>query len=127
MSIFQTISNLNFGGTLHNAGSFFEGELEQYEALVKDGVLRVIEGAESVEHAIKLAEEEIASAPTPEEVKAPENTWGPKPDPTDEEVKEPEVLATTDQKEAKVDTTAPGTVGQGDVAPAIDPTAGDNL
>ena len=137
MSIFHTLSNLNYGGTLHKAGDIFEGKIEEYESLVTDKVLRVIEEAETLEQAAKIVAKEtaekIAEAELAEEQK-PENTWGPKKDPTPEEVEEANKKVDTTEKapidtntEVKTDVVAPGTVGQGDQAPAGTENAGDNL
>ena len=81
-TIFQVLSNLNHSGTRYTKGQIFEGNLAEFGNLVTDGVLRVVNGAESIEEAKEIVAKEgetaVAESTTPE--KEPENTWGPKPD-----------------------------------------------
>lgn len=81
IKIYQVLSTLKYGDTIHKVGTFIESASAEYEALAKDKVLRVIEGAESIEHAAEivageLAEKSAADAST--SAKAPEDTWAPK-------------------------------------------------
>ena len=119
MTIFQVLSNLNHNGHLYIKGAFFEAEESEFKALVTDGVLRVMEGANSMAHAVEIAADEVAQAAKIAEESAlaqPENTWGPKPELPPAPEAAPE---NTENKEL-----APGAVGQGDQPPA---GAGDNL
>lgn len=80
--IYQVLSNLKFGDTIHKAGSIIEAKAEEYGYLVKDKVLREIEGAESVAHGVEIIAQEAEDKGVQEAEKAvaPANTWGPQPD-----------------------------------------------
>lgn len=129
MPIFQVRSNLNHNGEPKKAGSFFEGALESFTHLVKDGVLCVIEGATSLEHAAQIVADEVAKAAekaTDDVAVEPQNTWGPQPD-KPEESKTPVVPPAPSEDLPKPP--APTVNEQSSnvpPAPVIDP-AGDNL
>lgn len=102
MNILQVLSDLKHNGTLHKAGTFLEAEAGQFEDLVKQGILKVIEGAENVEEAAKivLADAQKTAAVAAEASKEAENTWGPKADP----IVAPEAEAAKSGNEQKVET-----------------------
>lgn len=78
---YQVISNLNIGGTLHKAGSFIGEEFAGIEALVEDGVLRVVKEAKNIEDAAAIvAAEKEKTGTAPTAPAKPKNTWGPKKD-----------------------------------------------
>lgn len=119
MSIFQILSNVKHNGDNLTAGNFFEGELAEFAHLVKDGVLRIMEGAKNLEHAAEIAqkESEVAQQAAAEaEQTQPQNTW---------ESKKPEATPSADETADKP--LAPGQVGQGDQPPAPAADAGANL
>ena len=124
--IYQVLSNLKFGETLHKAGDIFEGEVAHYEYLVADKVLRVVEGAKSVAHAMEIIAAEKAAIPTPEEaaVIAPKDTWGAQPDKQPEAPKAPEADATV-IGDGKQPTTPPEEVKN--AAPSLDGGLGNSL
>ena len=75
--IYKVLSNLNHNGTSHAKGEYIDGEFAGSEALVLDGVLKLIEGATTIEEAKEIeAEASEQEAPAEEEV-APQDTWGP--------------------------------------------------
>lgn len=132
-TFFKVVSNLKHNGENFPKDSFMEGELEQLGHLVKDGVLLVVEGAESVEDAKVLFEAGLPSEPVAE-VPAVEgaNTWEPRKDPVVADVSKEEEVTPQVNSEANTGTPegekvegAPGVVGQGDLPPVTD--AGDNL
>lgn len=127
MSIFHVVSNLNHNGTIHKKGSFFEGEVSEFESVISIGVLKVVEGAKDLEHAAKIIAEEatkqeVASA----EVKEPQNTWGPKPDPIVAPVEAPKTDA-TDTKTTEAGTPAPEAPKTSNEVAPLDLNAGLNL
>lgn len=128
---FLALSNLKHNSDTYVKGTVFEGPFEQLESLVIDGVLRVVEGAETYEQALEIvtkeaeAQLEAAKAPAP----AAADTWAPqKPAETTEKVEDaPADTTSTDNTDAN----AP-IVGTGDVAPAAGTVeasteTGDNL
>lgn len=123
--ILYVLSNLKHNATQYTQGSFITGALSEFEALVKDGVLRVVEGATSEEEAAKIiADETEAAKEKGAAVVSPKNTWGPTDKPAD--VAETTTETTTESTDAtgKVDTTETTgealEVGKGDVAPVDD-------
>lgn len=82
---------MKHNGVEYATGSFIEAEVAQFEQLINDGVLRVVDGAKTIEQAMELAGKEVVN--TVEEVAEiveNQDTWGAKPDPVvTEEVKEP--------------------------------------
>jgi len=104
MSTFLKVkSNLNHDGVTYKVGQVFEAEPTQFQALVNEGVLEVL-AAETYEAAVKesaaLDQKAKEAAETPEQTE--QNTWGPKPDPTDAEVEEAakaEAEGTTETKD----------------------------
>ena len=122
--IFQVLSNIKHNGDLLAAGTFLEGELSEFGQLVESKVLRVMEGAKSLAHAVEMAaaDAEAKASQTASEEAAP-NTWGPKAE-APEAPKEPEKpAAPAAEQAAATDGLKPGEVGAGDVAPVT----GDNL
>lgn len=129
-TIFLALGNLKHDGNVIKAGEVFEGELTTFQHLVTDGVLRVVEGATSLEHAAEIIQGEVAAGAAKaesEKAAAPANTWGPAED------KPAEVAATTEttteetkpEETASTESTTISTgeapaVGTGDVAPAAD-------
>lgn len=79
--IFKVLSNLNHNGIAYTAGSFITGEGATFDSLVADKILKIVEGAESVEDA-KILDSEPTAETTAEEtvVAKPADTWGPQPD-----------------------------------------------
>lgn len=122
-TIFKVLSNLNHSGDLHKAGDFIEGELSEFQGLVNDKVLAIVEGAKSLNDAPKVAaaSEAKAAAAAPQAPKQ-KDTWGPQPDPTPEELAAREAAAKGDKNVNKEPEVKPGAVGAGDQAPT-----GDNL
>lgn len=89
MTIFHVVSNLNYSGTIYKTGDFIENELAGFEDLVKDGVLRIVEGAETAAQAAQIIAAEAEAKLQNEasaEAKAPKDTWGPQPNKTPEEL-----------------------------------------
>ena len=120
--IFLVLSNLKHDTETYEKGSFFAGELATFQSLVNENVLRVIEGASSIEEAKDIvAEAEVETEESSEEVTVePTNTWGPTKEveaSTEEKVEED----VTENKEAEVETEEEN---KGEEAPA---EAGDNL
>ena len=134
--IFYVLSNIRHNSTTYAQGTFIEGVLAEFGELVKDGALRIVEGATSVEHAAEIVASESAEAAkaiqAAQAKAASENTWGPKEAPVTapetETTTTEETTTETTEEAQKVETTetekAPE-VGQGDQPPAGD--AGDNL
>lgn len=131
MHFFQVRTKLQHNGEEYPVGRIFSGEQGEFSQLVADGVLRVIEGANTAAEAAAMADimdkKAAADAEAGQEVQ-PKNTWEAQPDrkpdepaaaPSDEakteEIKTPE--GANDQK--------PAEVGAGDLPPTAD--AGDNL
>lgn len=80
---YQVLSQLKFGDTVHKVGAFIEGAEHEYGPLVKDKVLRMIEGAKSAAHAAEIVAQEVADSAQKEQetaAKAPQDTWGPQSD-----------------------------------------------
>lgn len=128
---FQVISNVNHNGTLIEKGRFIEGELSEFAHLVAMGVMKVIEGATSVESAMEMAVPSGEKAAASDAAPAKPNTWQPKPDAeaqaekADDEIKEGDVKfegAPGNQTEGGTGTgtgigspeSKPGQVGTGD-------------
>jgi hypothetical protein len=83
MAYLKVLSNLNLGGTLHQAGTIIEDDVSAFLNLIEEKVLEVIEGAESLEDAKAIDAEkqaQVAKAEAEAEGQEPENTWGAKPD-----------------------------------------------
>lgn len=103
--IFQALSNLRHNGVDYAKGDFFEGLLAEFAHLVKDGALRIMHRATSIEHAKEMVSDQTAAAA--ETVKPatvePKNTWGPKED----TVTKPADAGTTTVVDATVTTTPP--------------------
>lgn len=132
--IFQVLSNLNHSGALYKTGDFVEAELEEFQHLVKDGVMRLIENAATIKDAIEMIgaensrkSEQAADKPAP----APANTWEPaKADAanTSEETAKTDAASASTAGQANIEAEktgnepGPGQVGTGDNAPS-----GDNL
>lgn len=129
--IYLVLSNLKHDGEAFTAGSLFEGAEASFAALVQAGVLRVIEGADSLEAAAEIVKKEVASGVAKAAAVAatkPKDTWAA----SKPEEKAPEAQTTetstdgqqaggTDQKDTQTDTTVKPevpAVGTGDVAPA---------
>lgn len=91
MSIFQALSNLNHDGNVYIKGSVFEAEGVQFEQLVKEKVLKIVEGARDLAHAAEIVASQIEAeiAATEQAEKKPENTWEAKPDPKPEDANKP--------------------------------------
>ena len=71
---YKVLSALKHDGDLLAKGTFVASELPAFEDLAKQGILKLIEGAENLDHAMELDGEDTDE--TAEEVK-PKNTWGP--------------------------------------------------
>lgn len=76
---FKVLGNIKHNGATFDKGSVIEGELATFQPLLEDGVLAIIDGAETREEAEVLAGTPAVAPEVVEEVE-PENTWGPKPD-----------------------------------------------
>lgn len=132
MSILKIESNLNHNGTYHVKGDFMEADASSFEQLISEGVLSVVEGANTIEEAKAMVEEAMASAVATEEAQAPENTWEAKKDETPV-VENTEVVPPTEPT-APVETTGDATVpvippveGDGKTGDVVDPTINTNL
>lgn len=129
--VFQVLSNLKLGEELHEKGKLLVLEAEAFAHLVKDGVLKAVEGAKNVADAQKILDKESATeaAKPSQEAAKPANTWEAKPNTKPEEKKEDTVGQTsTDGKVSEAPKeTSTSQVGQGDVAPKLEDGAGDNL
>jgi len=84
MSIFKVLSSLNHNGTIHEKGSILNVEVNagQFDSLVADGVLELVDGARTEDEAKEIIASKVAENDTvvaPEAVK-PQDTWGPQPD-----------------------------------------------
>lgn len=101
---YQVLSNLKWDDTFHKAGSIIDGLESELEYLVKDKVLRHVDGATSIDHAHEIiateAEEKGAAQAA---IKPPENTWEAKPDATAGDVS----AATLEVDKAAASATAP--------------------
>lgn len=126
---FLVLSNLKHDGGLFEKGSILEAAEGAFEGLVKSGILRLVEGAKSIEHAAELAAAEVtAAAAKAGAVAKPKDTWAASPEKpvaVAAEVAETAPAATEDaQKPAEEAQAAETTeaekpvVGEGDVAPA---------
>lgn len=118
--IFQVLTNIKHNGEIFPVGKFFEGEKGEFIVLVKDGALKMIEGAKTIEQAKKIISSESVKSPITNETvntfspqKGGENTFGPK---NEEEVK-------TEDLKPETITLKAGEVGTGD----LPPESGDNL
>jgi hypothetical protein len=67
MNTYKILSGLKYNGTTYSTGETIEGTAEEFESLVKAGVLKLDDGTEE--------EEEVT-----EEAQTPANTWGAQPD-----------------------------------------------
>jgi hypothetical protein len=136
---FLVLSNLKHNGELYEAGSVIEGDLEAFGEFITAGVLRVVEGAESLEQAAELATKQVADAlekAKAAEAAKPKDTWAPSepeapaadgetvagtetaPEGTQTtETTETTTEAAKPTEEAKTETQAP-VVGTGDLPPA---------
>lgn len=122
MTIFKVNSNLRRNGSDFKTGSIIEENIEDegIKILVTDGVLEVIEGADSIAKGAEITEAEAqakaqAEADAEGVVEKPKNTWEAKKDEEEtEEVKE-EAKAESADAEVKTDeTTTSDTVDNGD-------------
>jgi hypothetical protein len=93
---YKVLSALKHDGDLLQVGTYVMSELTAFEDLAKQGILKLIEGAESMEHAMEL--DGAKQATEVEEVK-PKNTWGP----TDPEKEADTTTDTTDADTTKTD------------------------
>lgn len=118
--IFYVLSSLKHSATTYVQGTFFAGALSEFEALVADGVLRVVGGAaDEVEAAKIIAGEKAQAAEKAAAAVPPKNTWGPTEKPAEVTVASTEVSTESTDTTGKVETTTEApVVGQGDVAPA---------
>lgn len=102
--ILQVLSNLKHNGDTLRAGSFIEAELGEFGSLISDGVLKVIEGANTPEEAAEIVSQEQASrieAGEAEEKVAPQDTWAPTKEPVvAPDLSGQESVATTEQAPA---------------------------
>jgi len=82
MTVFIKVnSNLNHNGQTYQKGSVFEAEQGEFQQLINNGVLSVIDGAENITEAEQIASTpEVVEATQAEEVVTPNDTWGPQPD-----------------------------------------------
>ena len=122
MTIFKVISNIKHNGTDFTKGSFIAEEFVGSQVLVNDGVLKVIEGAETIEEAKAIDAETQAIVESEEEVVEPKDTWAPEPD-------EPIVATGTIVNDEETPTTEEEVVEEkeeeaGDVEPTVEE---DNL
>lgn len=137
MNIYKVLSNLKHNGVDYLKGTFFQSEPESaFNVLVSDGVLRLMDGASTIEEAEKMDAEEMENAKQVEQEKeatAGDNTWEPKKDdevtaPENDvvtpETKEPEVVTTPENDDAPkddIDTTNVGPMGKYKVTGEIFP------
>lgn len=132
MSIIKIESNLRHNGTDHVKGDFMEADASSFEQLISEGVLSVVEGANTIEEARAMTEEAMASAVATEEAQQPENTWEAKKDEAPV-VENTEVVPPTEPTapvvETTGDTTAPVTapIDGATGGDTIDPTIETNL
>lgn len=71
MPKFDVLLNLNYGGTIHAVGAVVEGELEQFEQLVAQGVLR-LQGTKPPAAPSEPAKPADTWAASPEALKQPQ-------------------------------------------------------
>ena len=102
--IFQVVSNLKISGVFHQAGAFIEGEIEAFEVLVKDGVLRLMEDATDIESAQAIIDAEKKAAEEKaeqEKEEAPKDTWAAtKPEDAEKKAADVTALQTKAEQEA---------------------------
>lgn len=118
--IYLALSNIKFDNEAIKGGDVFEGAAETFDGLVKDGIVRVVEGAESLEQAAEIVRSEVSqksSAAAAAVANAPKDTWAPSPEKT-----ETTPPTETTEKPVETSTTIPTgeapAVGTGDLAPA---------
>jgi hypothetical protein len=123
------LKNLKHDGDLLEAGSLFEGAVEEFQQLIDMGVLKVIEGAKTLDEAAEMAKAQVAEIA--EKVKSDAlksnhaDVWKAKPNVPP--VVTPPVPAPEAQKTDEASTTGQApVVGAGDLPPAPVET-GDNL
>jgi hypothetical protein len=128
--ILLVLKNLRHDGEDLAVGSLFEAPLEGFQGLVDMGVLRVVEGAKTLEEAEQIVKSQVAtnaSKATPAAA-APEDKFKAAPNKPVETAPAPEAQTTDAEKpQETTDTSAEApAVGTGDVAPAPE-DKGDNL
>ena len=133
--IFLVLRNLKHNGEELAKGSLFEGTLEGFQQLVDMGVLRVVEGAETLEQAAEIVKGEVDAAVQKAEATAavaPKDVWAPQP--AKEEVAATDAAHTQETAPEKAaDTEVAPVVGEGDkppveaAAPAAGTETGENL
>ncbi len=99
--IFQVLSNLKHDGDLLVKGTLLEAPLYQFETLVREGVLRIVEGASNIAEAADILAKEAAQSieeGTEPAAPAPQDTWAP----TKEPVVAPEVPKEPEAPQAPV-------------------------
>lgn len=81
--ILHVQTNLNHNGTYYPKGSFIQSEEGEFVPLIEEGILKVVEGANTIEEAEEITgstagkAEETATEPA---VPTAQDTWGPRPD-----------------------------------------------
>ena len=145
-TFYKVLSTVKHDGETTTAGRFIEGEAARFGHLVKAGILKVIKGAENLQHAMEIDAAEMAaggSASGGTAQPTQKNTWEAQPDAPakaadDEKPAETTDASATTEKTAETTTEASTetqtaaapvvpVVGTGDVAPVKAEDTGDNL
>lgn len=107
MSIFLVQSNLKHDGVNFAKGSFIQGDADQFDILVQDRVLKLVEGANTMDEAKEMVDIEKESEPAEEKAPQPKDTWGPTAEKTEEKTTEPEAADAADTEPAQTNQAAP--------------------
>lgn len=124
--IFLVLSNLKHDGEVLEKGSVFQGAIETFQSLVDAGVVKVVEGAETLEQAAEMVKkevDEVAAKAQAAVAAAPKDTWAPsaeKPVVADEAEKPAETTDTTEKPAETTETIVAPVVGTGDAPPPAD-------
>lgn len=122
-NIIQVLSNIKHNGEFYATGSLIEAQAGEFQQLINDGAIRVVEGAKSITHARELLSKEVANTVEEvEEIVESQDTWGAAPDPiVTEEVKEvaPPVVVDTTVATPEVKTEVVAPVVEGAEVPVI--------
>lgn len=117
MSIILVVSNLKHDGTDYKKGQFIDSEPSVFQGLINEGVLRVIDGAETVKEAEEILAEEVAAAGDEEVAAAPKDTWGAVPDAPEEVEEKKEEPKEEVAAAPKAEETKANDIAAGDTAP----------
>lgn len=109
--ILQVMSDLKLNDVIHKTGDFIEAGVDELADLVDIGVLKVIDGAKSIDEAAQKVKEEADAKIEAEEQKADdvnENTWGAKKDVIPDETTDANAGGATETKDTTTDGNAGG-------------------